>query len=97
MVGRALSILRERRPDLLLLDLIMPVMDGYEVLLEMRHVPALAKIPVVVISSRDPMGEVMMIKNVHITYNNGFSTSNLIEIIQSITKTLHSVKQESHG
>jgi CheY-like chemotaxis protein len=37
-------------PDLVLLDLMMPVMDGRQLLLEMKARPALAEIPVVVIT-----------------------------------------------
>lgn len=39
--------------DLILLDIVMPEMDGFEVLLEMQHHPHLADIPVLVISSLD--------------------------------------------
>ncbi len=35
----------------ILLDLVMPVMDGFELLAELRVDPALAGIPVVIISS----------------------------------------------
>ena len=39
------------RPDLILLDLKMPKVDGYQVLSEMRADPELRRIPVVVMSS----------------------------------------------
>jgi chemotaxis family two-component system response regulator Rcp1 len=39
------------RPDLVLLDLRMPKVDGYEVLAEMKADPELRRIPVVVMSS----------------------------------------------
>jgi len=38
---------RERRPDLIVLDMMMPVMDGREFLAALRSDPALATIPVV--------------------------------------------------
>jgi CheY-like chemotaxis protein len=50
----ALSRLRTGfRPDLILLDLMMPVMDGWEFLREQKQDESLASIPVVVISSSD--------------------------------------------
>jgi len=39
------------RPDVILLDLMMPVMDGFEFLVEMRKDPALGEIPVVIITA----------------------------------------------
>ncbi|MEM7021370.1 MAG: response regulator [Pseudomonadota bacterium] len=49
----ALQRLDEARPDLILLDLLMPEMDGFEFLTEMRSDPALRDLPVVVITSAD--------------------------------------------
>lgn len=39
------------RPDLVLLDLVMPVMDGMQFLQEQRRDPALASVPVVIVSA----------------------------------------------
>lgn len=43
----ALARMGERRPDLVLLDLMMPVLDGLETLRRMQADPALASVPVV--------------------------------------------------
>ena len=42
---------REDRPDLILLDLMMPVMDGQEMLRRLKEAPELRDIPVVVMSA----------------------------------------------
>jgi CheY-like chemotaxis protein len=47
----ALDILAKWRPQIILLDIMMPVMDGTDVLETIRADPALARIPVVVISA----------------------------------------------
>jgi len=46
-----LEKMRKNKPDLLLLDLIMPKMDGFAVLEEMHKDKKLRKIPVVVLSN----------------------------------------------
>lgn len=48
---QALKSARERQPDLVLLDLIMPVKDGFETLKEMKADPKLKDIKVVVSSN----------------------------------------------
>ena len=40
-------------PSLILLDLMMPVMDGFEFVLEMREVEAARGIPIVVVTAKD--------------------------------------------
>jgi signal transduction histidine kinase/CheY-like chemotaxis protein len=49
--ARGLAALREERPDVLLLDLMMPEMDGFEVLATMREDPELASLPVVLLTA----------------------------------------------
>lgn len=49
----ALFVLNRRRIDMVLLDLIMPVMNGFTVLEKMRANEKLASIPVVIMSSID--------------------------------------------
>lgn len=48
----ALSRLRETRPDLLLTDVMMPNMDGFELLAVVRQDPTLADLPVIMLSAR---------------------------------------------
>jgi PAS domain S-box-containing protein len=49
----ALDIVTRQRPALVLLDLMMPEMDGFEFLDEMRQRPELQSIPVVVLTAKD--------------------------------------------
>jgi len=48
----ALSLLRQEKPDLVLLDLMMPEVDGRALLVQMAADPLLAEIPVILISAR---------------------------------------------
>jgi len=49
---QALSQMAQTRPDLVLLDLMMPEMDGFEVLVKMHQHPDLCNIPVVVLTAK---------------------------------------------
>jgi two-component system phosphate regulon response regulator PhoB len=48
----ALSMMTEERPDIVLLDIMMPEVSGLDILRRMRQDPALANIPVVVVSAK---------------------------------------------
>jgi PAS domain S-box-containing protein len=49
----ALGHVAEQRPELILLDLTMPEMDGFEFLAELRETEAWRSIPVIVITAKD--------------------------------------------
>ena len=49
----ALALAQKERPDLILLDLGLPAGDGFTVLKHLQQFPALAPIPVIVLSARD--------------------------------------------
>jgi CheY-like chemotaxis protein len=49
----ALAEVADRAPSLILLDLMMPVMDGFEFVLEMRKRDASRAIPIVVVTAKD--------------------------------------------
>lgn len=54
----ALKKIREGKPDLVLLDLIMPVKNGFEVLESLRRTGKLKKLPVIVISNLGQESEI---------------------------------------
>ena len=49
----ALEILERQRPDIMVLDIIMPGMDGLEVLRTIRSHPMHKDLPIIVYSARD--------------------------------------------
>ena len=49
----ALEALADQKPDVMLLDLMMPVMDGFETLRRLRANPDTADLPVIVITAQD--------------------------------------------
>jgi class 3 adenylate cyclase len=57
--AQALELLRREPIDLVLLDVMMPEMDGYEVLRRLKADPALNAIPVLMISALDELDSVV--------------------------------------
>src|SRR5436190_11251066 len=55
----AFRLNEEHRPDLLLVDLMMPRMDGYELCRELRGQPHSANVPIVVTTGRDDITSIV--------------------------------------
>jgi len=53
----ALRMLEQTRPDILLLDIGMPVLDGYEVVRRIRENPHLATLPVLAVTAYAMQGD----------------------------------------
>jgi len=51
-----LLLAREEQPDVMILDLGLPDLDGYSILKELKQFPSTACIPVIVLTARDPQG-----------------------------------------
>ena len=51
---QGLTMMKERKPDLLLLDLMMPDINGWDVYREVKTDKQLADIPVIVVSAKVP-------------------------------------------
>ena len=50
--GEAMAKLAQDIPDAVVLDAMMPVLDGYEVLRRIRENPATAQVPVIMLTAR---------------------------------------------
>lgn len=59
---QGLAMMQEQKPALLLLDLMMPDTNGYDVYRAMKENPDLADIPVIVITGRVPSNDQIIVK-----------------------------------
>jgi CheY-like chemotaxis protein len=84
-----LKILMEKRPDLILLDLIMEGMDGYKVLQIIKSEPNLKDIPVIVISVKGSSQEVSRAMELGASDYMVKATTSPHQVAQKIRKLFH--------
>jgi DNA-binding response OmpR family regulator len=53
--AQCLKLVQENEVDVILLDLMMPDMDGFQVVKELRSNPVTAEIPIIMITARDDL------------------------------------------
>ena len=85
---QARHMLREQRPDIVLTDLIMPEMDGFQLIAEMQADPDLRDIPIVVTSARDPSGQPIVSKSLAVIRGDGIAIPQLLASVTALVKSL---------
>jgi signal transduction histidine kinase/CheY-like chemotaxis protein len=84
----ALMLMRTWQPDLVLLDLIIPGMNGFEVLACRASDDRLREIPVVIISARNPQRELIMSNALVLTRQQGLSARDLMLSVAALVGAL---------
>ncbi len=97
-----LELLRYRRPDLLLLDLMLPDMSGVEVIERVRATPLGQHLPIVVVSAQDEMNTLEALRGeVKIVKADGFRPGEMVQWVQAIldivAQPAHPRELASHG
>jgi signal transduction histidine kinase/AmiR/NasT family two-component response regulator len=85
---QALQICRHDPPDVILLDLVMPEMDGFEFLAAKGNDPALQSIPTILISARDPSDQPIVSRALSVRRAGGLSVQDLVAAIEALTAIL---------
>lgn len=84
----ALARVAEHKPDLILLDIMMPRIDGYEVVRRLRADPDHSAIPIIMLSAKAQDGDVQ--KGVDVGVNEyvtkPFSPPHLVEVVNKYLK-----------
>lgn len=85
---QGLSLIETLRPDLVLLDLMMPDMDGWEVYQRMKANAALNRIPVIVVTAKAQSIDRML--GLHIAKVDDYVTKPFspAELLQSVERVL---------
>lgn len=81
----ALAHMRHSRPDAIVLDLMMPVMDGWHVVAAMRRERVLAAVPIVIVSASYGLAETCADLGVQEYVTKPFEMDVLLEAVGRLT------------
>ena len=89
----AIPIIAQEKPDVILLDVMMPDISGLEVLRYIRREPELAGIPVIILSAKSMPGDIKTGieagASLYLTKPGGFQ-----DLKQAVEQVLHTTSQE---
>jgi DNA-binding response OmpR family regulator len=81
--------IKEGKPDLILLDLILPGIDGFEVLARLREDPEISSIPVIILSNlgqREEVEKGLKLGAIDYLIKAHFTPGEIIEKIKNVLK-----------
>jgi len=92
----AIEIAKAEHPDLMILDLMMPKVSGFEVVETLKHIPELARIPIIILTAkvlsetdrRQLNGDIVKVMQKS-SFNHG-------SFISEVNRAAHSVKRSDH-
>jgi CheY-like chemotaxis protein len=90
----ALLHLQHKMPDIILLDLLMPKMDGFEFLEELRKSPEGHKVPVVILTAKELTGqeEILLNQSAKLVIRKG-DLSNINELLPMVRRFMRKPQQ----
>lgn len=85
---KGIDLIRKVKPDLVLLDLMLPDMDGWVVYQQMKTDPALKKIPVIVVTAKTQSIEKVL--GLHVAKVDDYLTKpfHSLELLKSVERVL---------
>jgi two-component system, OmpR family, alkaline phosphatase synthesis response regulator PhoP len=89
-----LQKVRDLRPDLVILDVIMPRKDGFEVLREMKNDSALSEIPVIMLTVKAHNSDIVegLKEGAELYLPKPFHPKELVSLVKRVLETGHAVE-----
>ena len=84
----ALALMRQHNPDLLILDIMMPGEDGFQLLDIKKRDPHISHIPVLIVSALAPQHQPVSIRRITVSRLHGLSTDDLAFTVRAIASAL---------
>ena len=86
---KGIKAVEEEKPDLVLLDLILPGIDGFDVLAKMKEDPKMAQVPVIILSNlgqKDDIERGLKMGAVDYMIKAHFTPAEIIEKVKTVLK-----------
>lgn len=83
---QTLELITQQQPDLLILDILMPVMDGYTCLREINRRLGRGRLPVVILTARDRMKDLFELEGIEDYVVKPFDHEDLLLRIERVFK-----------
>ena len=86
---KGIKAIKEEKPDLVLLDLILPGIDGFEVLSKTKEDPAVSEIPIIILSNlgqKDDIERGLKMGAIDYLIKAHFTPGEIIEKIENISE-----------
>jgi len=80
---QALNAIKEAIPDIIILDIIMPKIDGFTIAKQIRYDETTKKIPIIIFSISDAMKELFAIEGINDYLVKPVDNEKLLELIKS--------------
>lgn len=85
--GTAVEIIRKGRPDLVMLDVMLPGKTGFEILHELREDPDLTDLPILMLTARGHARDRLMAEQAGVSrfMTKPFSNSEMLDAVRELT------------
>ncbi len=86
---KGIKAVEDEKPDLVLLDLILPGIDGFDVLAKMKEDPKMAQVPVIILSNlgqKDDIERGLKMGAVDYMIKAHFTPAEIIEKVKAVLK-----------
>jgi adenylate cyclase len=81
---QGLELAKASQPDLIILDVVMPHMDGYTFIQEIKLIDGLRKVPIMVVTAKTDMQDLFINEGVSCCLTKPFKTDVFLEKVQQL-------------
>jgi len=86
---KGLELVQEEKPDLILLDIILPKMDGFEVLKKVKKDDAISQIPIIILTNLSDVNDIQKALDLGATTYLVKADFHLEDVLKKIEKVLN--------